>query len=123
MLGLWFEKRFAGTCTGRGDLSRYADDDVACFVREGDARAFLTEMTARLAQFDLQVEPSKTALLRFGSHLGRMRAETPEPRTFSFLGFTHYVGKSRTWRFVVGHKTDGKRVRKKLKRLSERQGG
>lgn len=124
VLDLWFEKRFAGTCTGRAYLIRYADDYVACFEHEGDARAFLTEMTARLAQFDLEVEPSKTALLRFGSdQLGRTRAQTPEPRTFSFLGLTHYVGKSRRGRFVVGRKTDGKRVRKKLELLSERLRG
>ncbi|MEA3410010.1 MAG: group II intron maturase-specific domain-containing protein, partial [Pseudomonadota bacterium] len=37
-----------------------------------------------------------------------------------FLGFTHYAGRSRKGRFVVGRKTEGKRMRKKLKELSVR---
>jgi len=121
VLDLWFEKRFARSCEGRAHLIRYADDYVACFEQEADARRFLTEMTQRLAQFDLEVEPSKTAILQFGSQaMGRKARDGQGPRTFSFLGFTHYVGKSRTGRFVVGRKTDAKRMCKKLKLLSER---
>jgi RNA-directed DNA polymerase len=121
VLDLWFEKRYAPSCGGKAYLIRYADDYLACFEQEADARRFQTEMEQRLAQFDLQVEPSKTAVLPFGS---RAQGDDPghgnAPRTFSFLGFTHYVGRSRTGRFVVGRRTEGKRVRKKLKQLSER---
>lgn len=121
VLDLWFERCFARGCEGKASLIRYADDYVACFAKEADARRFLTEMPQRLAQFALKVEPSKTALLRFGSHvLGRKASETQGPRTFSFLGFTHYVGRSRSGRFVVGRRTDAKRVRRKLTHLSER---
>jgi group II intron reverse transcriptase/maturase len=124
VLDLWFEKRFARGCEGKAYLIRYADDYVACFEQEADARRFLTEMTQRLAQFDLEVEPSKTAMLRFGRQaLGRKARETQGPRTFSFLGFTHYVGRSRKGCFVVGRRTDAKRVRNKLKHLSERLRG
>jgi RNA-directed DNA polymerase len=42
------------------------------------------------------------------------------PETFNFLGFMHFVGHSRKGRFVVGHKTEGKRFRKKLKGLNQR---
>jgi hypothetical protein len=78
-------------------------------------------MTERLAQFSLEIEPSKTALIRFGSRsLGSPGGAGAEPRTFGFLGLTHYMGRSRRGRFVVGRKTDGKRARKKLKLLSER---
>jgi group II intron reverse transcriptase/maturase len=121
VLDLWFEERFARRCAGKAYLIRYADDYVACFEHEADARAFLEAMTERLAQFDLEVEPSKTALLAFGSTmLGRKRVEYEGPRTFSFLGLTHYVGRSRRGRFVVGRKSDGKRVRKKLTALNAR---
>ncbi|MGB5733358.1 MAG: hypothetical protein WBM40_02800 [Thiohalocapsa sp.] len=81
-------------------------------------------MTERLAAFDLEGEPSKTALLRFGSHAIGQRADTAAgPRTFSFLGSTHSMGRSRRGRFVVGRKTDGKRMAKKLKLLNERLRG
>lgn len=123
-LDLWFEKRYASSCSGKAYLIRYADDYVACFEQEADARRFQREMEQRLAQFDLQVEPSKTAVLPFGSHaLGAGPRRDGEPRTFSFLGLTHYVGRSRSGRFVVGRKTEGKRVRKKLRQLNERLRG
>jgi hypothetical protein len=121
VLGLWFGERFARRCAGKAHLIRYADDYVACFEHEADARAFMEAMNARLAQFDLEVEPGKTALLAFGiAMLGGSRAEYEGPRTFSFLGFTHYVGRSRRGRFVVGRKTDGERLRKKLTALNAR---
>jgi group II intron reverse transcriptase/maturase len=121
VLDLWFEKRFARGCAGKAFLIRYADDYVACFEHEGDAQAFLEAMTVRLAQFDLEIAPSKTALLRFGSQaLIVGRDQLQGPRTFSFLGLTHYVGRSRRGRFVVGRKTDSKRRTKKLKLLNER---
>ena len=121
VLDLWFEKCFAKGCAGRSNLIRYADDYVACFEQEADARRFLVQMSERLAQFGLEVEPSKTAILRFGSQaLGSKPREARGPRTFSFLGFTHYVGRSRRGRFVVGRKTDAKRMRKKLKQFGER---
>jgi retron-type reverse transcriptase len=48
VLDLWFEKRFAVSCAGNAYLIRYADDDVACFEQEADARAFLGAMTSPL---------------------------------------------------------------------------
>jgi group II intron reverse transcriptase/maturase len=121
VLDLWFEKRFARTCAGRAYLIRYADDYVACFEHEADARAFLAAMTERLAQFSLEIEPSKTALIQFGSRsLGSPGGDGAAPRTFGFLGLTHYMGRSRRGRFVVGRKTDGQRVCKKLKLLDAR---
>lgn len=119
VLDLWFEKRFAPTCAGKARLVRYADDFVVCFSNEGDARRFLSELMERLGQFDLEVEPTKTQLIRFGSkaaqrsYLDRLK----RPATFSFLGFTHFVTKSRKGGFLVGRKTDHKRMRKKLKEL------
>lgn len=55
--------------------------------------------------------------------MGRKARDAQGPRTFSFLGFTHYVGRSRTGRFVVGRKTDAKRMRRKLKQLGDRLRG
>jgi group II intron reverse transcriptase/maturase len=124
VLDLWFEKRFSRSCRGRAYLVRYADDFVACFTYEEDARGFQEGLIERLGQFALEVEPSKTALLCFGSEakclgerLGRKR-----PATFNFLGFTHYVGRSRSQRFVVGRKTQASRVSRKLKEVGVRLG-
>jgi group II intron reverse transcriptase/maturase len=116
VLDMWFEKRFAKQCRGKAFLIRFADDYIACFQYEGDAKCFHQEMRTRLADFDLEVEPSKTALLRFGST--SLQGGKREARTFNFLGFTHYVTRSRKGRFVVGRKTEGKRLRNKLKQLN-----
>jgi len=111
VLDLWFEKRFTKTCRGRAFLVRYADDFIGCFTHEEDARLFLKELTERLCTFDLEIEPTKTAILRFG---GRTKEE--KPSTFSFwasLTIQERVVRS----LCVGRKTEGKRVRKKLKQV------
>lgn len=124
VLDWWFEGNYAKTCRGGNDgaqLIRYADDFVACFGNEADARRFMTTLVDRLATFGLEVEPRKTCLLRFGREAWlRGKCGGPRPQTFSFLGITHYVGTSRRGTFVVGRKTDGKRASKKLKILSDR---
>ena len=120
VLDLWFEKRFARSCRGRAELVRYADDFIACFTYEEDAKRFQKELSKRLAQFALEVEPSKTKMLRFGSQAKQecARAGIKHPPTFDFLGFTHYVTESRSKRFMVGRKTQGTRIQKKLKAVS-----
>src|SRR5450631_1190271 len=98
---------------------------VACFQWESDAKRFLQELKIRLAQFDLEAEPSKTAIYRFG-HLAQARCKQDghrRPQTFNFLGFTHYVGRSRKGNFVVGHKTQRERIQKKLIELNVRLAG
>jgi RNA-directed DNA polymerase len=122
VLDLWFEQRYARSCQGKAFLVRYADDFVACFERQDDAWRFRVELAERLAAFDLEVEPSKTAVLRFGSEApqGCQQDGHRRPQTFNFLGFTHFVGRSRKGNFVVGRKTEGKRFRNKLKGLNER---
>ena len=121
VLDLWFERRFKRSCKGKAHLVRYADDFIACFECEEDANRYLSEMTERLAAFDLEIEPSKTACLRFGNRANRDRRkdDNDKPTTFNFLGFTHFVGKSRRGKFLVGRKTERKRFGKKLKMLAE----
>jgi group II intron reverse transcriptase/maturase len=122
VLDWWFEGTYARTCRGRAYLVRYADDFVCCFQDENDAKRFLSALTERLAAFSLEIEPSKTALIRFGSHAQRDSDHDGRnrPATFSFLGLTHYVATNRKGHFTVGHKTEGKRMVKKLKELGQK---
>jgi group II intron reverse transcriptase/maturase len=120
VLDLWFEKRYAKSCRGKAVLVRFADDFVACFQEEADAKRFLSELKDRLATFNLEVEPTKTRILRFGDQ-ARARCKQEgllRPETFNFLGLTHFVARSRRGRFMVGRKTQRERLRKKLKELS-----
>ena len=84
VLDLWFEKRFGKSCRGKAYLVRFADDFIAYFEDEEDARRFLPELTERLAAFDLEVEPRKTSVLRFGSDAERecWRDGLRRPATF-----------------------------------------
>jgi RNA-directed DNA polymerase len=122
VLDLWFEKRYARSCRGTARLVRFADDFVACFQWEDDAKRFLSELKDRLAAFDLEAEPTKTRILRFGdlAQVLCKREGLRRPETFNFLGLTHFVTRSRRGRFVVGRKTQRERLRKKLKELSVR---
>jgi len=121
-LDLWFEKRYVKSCRGKAHLVRFADDFVACFQWEDDAKRFLSELKDRLAAFDLEAEPTKTRILRFGdlAQAQCKREGLRRPETFNFLGLTHFVTRSRRGRFVVGRKTQRERPRKKLKELGVR---
>lgn len=122
VLDVWFEKKFAKTCQGNARLIRYADDYVACFNREEEAKRFMVEMQERLGRFGLEVEPSKTAVIRFGSQAAKDcgKEGLKHPATFNFLGFTHYVGKSRKGWFKVGRATQRERIAKKLKEVGRK---
>jgi len=117
-LDLWFQRRFHKTCTGKARYIRYADDYVACFKQEADAKRFRIEMEQRLNQFGLEIAPEKTKILEFGP-LAQERAKRRGERkaeTFDFLGFTHYCTTTRSSkRFRIGRKTISKRMSAKLK--------
>src|SRR5579863_2659172 len=118
----WFERRFARQCRGKAYLVRFADDFVACFEFEADARAFERSLQERLQGFGLEIEPTKTALLRFGDLAPILckRDGRKRPRTFSFLGFTHYMRVLRTGRVAFRRKTDATRMRRKLTEFGRR---
>ena len=116
-LDLWFEKVFRKVCTGPARLIRYADDFVACFATQSDAERFRVELSARLAGFGLEVEPTKTKVLAFGPNAAKRakREGKKKPETFDFLGFTHYCSRTRNGkRFRMKRVTARKKLRAKL---------
>ena len=93
---------------------------LACFQYREDAERFRAELAVRLAQFHLELEPSKTRLLEFGRFAkDSARGRGQRPETFDFLGFTHYCGHTRHGHFKVKRKTSGKKYRAKLKETKE----
>jgi len=103
-LDLWFERRFRKTCRGYVELTRFADDFVAAFQDREDAERFRQELDERLTAFGLRVVPEKTALLHFDGSLlqGDTGQPVEKPGTFTFLGFTHYLTKTRRGTITVG---------------------
>jgi len=117
VLDLWFERRFRGQCKGEAYLFRYADDFVVCFQYREEAERFMTDLKERLEQFRLEVEASKTKLLRFG-RFARHNGDG-EPETFDFLGFTHHCGQTRAGSFKLQRRTSTKKLRAKLRDIKD----
>ena len=104
----WRKKRAKGEVL----IVRYADDAVLCFQNKWDANEYLAQLHQRLNRFGLAVHPEKTRLIRFGRYANEQCAERKEgkPKTFDFLGFTHYCTVRRNGDFKVGRKTIRKRM-------------
>jgi RNA-directed DNA polymerase len=69
---------------------RYADDLVAGFEHQDDARRFLDAMRERFAAFSLSLHPVKTRMIEFGRRaaVDRKKRGVSRPETFAFLGFS-----------------------------------
>ena len=120
VLDLWFKKEIKSQAKGRMELIRYCDDFVVCCESEKDAKNFLELLHTRLEKFGLQVSENKTKVLKFGRQVWKQAQRSKEKvETFTFLGFTHYCGKSRQGYFVIGHKTSKENLSRKLKETKE----
>jgi RNA-directed DNA polymerase len=114
----WWRRRHT-----RGDVIvvRFADDFVAGFEYQEDARRFLADLRERFAKFGLELHPDKTRLIEFGRHAAQARRArgVGKPETFDFLGFTHICGKTKTGRFWLKRTTISKRMRAKLAEVKD----
>jgi hypothetical protein len=118
---LWAQQWRRREATGNVIVVRYADDIVAGFEHEADARRFWDAMRHRLEQFALELHGDKTRLLEFGCHAAVRRRQRGlgKPETFSFLGFTFICGRSRRGAFQLQRKSRGDRMRAKLREVKE----
>ena len=120
VLDLWFKKEIKSQAKGHMELIRYCDDFVVCCESEKDAKNFLELLHTRLEKFGLQVSENKTKVLKFGRQVWKQAQRSKEKvETFTFLGFTHYCGKSRQGYFVIGHKTSKENLSRKIKETKE----
>ena len=118
---LWAHQWRRREATGNVVFVRYADDIVAGFEHEADARRFWDAMRTRFEQFSLELHGEKSRLLEFGRYAAarRQRRGLGKPQTFTFLGFTFICGKSRRGGFLLKRKTRGDRMRAKLREIKE----
>jgi RNA-directed DNA polymerase len=122
VLDEWFEKEVRRRLKGEGFLIRYADDFVIGVAREDDAQRIMDVLPKRMSKYGLTVHPEKTRLVRFhppeaadSDSEGRGRTE---PRTFDFLGFTHYWGRTQRGGWVIKRQTAKGRLKRALQALS-----
>ena len=116
---LWADQWRRRHAHGQVLYVRFADDIVAGFEYEGDARRFQADLRERLGKFALTLHPEKTRLIEFGRFAARDRARRGlgKPETFDFLGFRHITGRSHAGYFQLRRKTRRDRMRAKLKAL------
>jgi group II intron reverse transcriptase/maturase len=119
VLDLWAHRWRQREARGDMIVVRYADDLVAGFEHEDDARRFLDALRERFGAFSLSLHPGKTRLIEFGRHAAaeRMKRGIGRPGTFAFLGFTFICGKSRRGAFQLQRKTRRDRMRAKLQEI------
>lgn len=119
VLDIWFEVAVKKQCKGQAEIVRFADDFVCGFQYKEDAERFYVALRARLGKFNLSVAEEKTKIIEFGrfAEADRKKRGEGKPKTFVFLGFTHYCSKSRRGTFRVKRKTSGKKFNQKVKAM------
>ncbi len=120
VLDLWFSRRVSGQCRGEAYYCRYADDFVACFQYKDEAEGFRKSLGVRIEGFGLQLAEEKTRSIEFGRFArdsARRRGEKPEE--FTFLGFTHYCGKTKEGYFKVKRRTSRKKLSASLRKFTD----
>lgn len=119
VLDLWFEKKIKPRMKGRSRLIRYADDFVAAFANEADCHEFKVLLQARLEQFKLQINDSKTHVTRLGPPTDG--ASKLVRRHVSLLGFKIFLSTKRGGHGAkVVYKTQGKKFSESLRIIKER---
>jgi len=118
VLDLWFEKKLKPALRGYAGIVRYADDFVIGAQHRQEADRVLKGIRERCAQFGLTLAEDKTRILEFGRFAAEnaSRRGRSKPRTFTFLGFTHYCSQTRDGRFAHKVATDRKKFTASLQR-------
>ena len=120
VLDLWFRRRVKPQARGEAYYFRFADDFLACFESQEDARAFRQRLEDRLEGFGLQVAEDKTRRIEFGRFARESaRKRGAKPEEFTFLGFTHYCGKTRRGYFKLKRRTSRKKLGAGLREFTD----
>jgi hypothetical protein len=85
------------------------------YERNEDADRILKVLAVRFAKYGLTIHPEKTKRVDFRKPAGENRTGNGR---FTFLGFVQYWTKSRTGRWMVGRKTDRKRLSRALQAIT-----
>jgi group II intron reverse transcriptase/maturase len=116
VLDTWFAEQVRPRLRGRASLVRFADDAVVILSDERDAQRVMEVLPKRFGKYGLTVHPEKTRMVRFtrpsSGDDGRREA-------FTFLGFTHYWGRSRKGNWVVKRQTEKGRFGRALKAVGD----
>lgn len=104
VLDEWFSEQIQPLLSGRSTIVRYADDFVLGFENASDANRVMEVLPKRFEKYKLELHPEKTKIVNLNSQRG------DGDRSFDFLGFTHFLGKSHKGKLVLKRKTSSKKL-------------
>jgi len=104
VLDAWFTEEIQPQLSGKSFIVRYADDFVLGFENPKDVDRVLKVLQKRFEKYKLELHAEKTRVINLKSKRGE------GSRSFDFLGFTHYLGKSRNGKLVLKRKTSSKKL-------------
>lgn len=111
----WFAEISNIHLRGRANMVRFADDMVFVFQNEEDAERFYKVLPKRLEKFGLKLHADKSSVIKSGlGHAKEAERNGERLKTYKFLGFTCYWGKSRSGKWRLKFKSRADRLTKKL---------
>jgi group II intron reverse transcriptase/maturase len=112
VLDSWFAEVVTAHCRGKVVIYRYADDFVIGCELESDAQRIIKALPQRFAKYGLEINEDKTRMISFRRppRTSSSKPRGPKPGTFSFLGFTHYWGKTKNGWYTIKWRTDRRRL-------------
>ncbi len=113
VLDEWFSEQIQPLLKGKSFIVRYADDFILGFTDKSDAERVMKVLPKRFASYALTLHPEKTKMIDLNSERGWAG------RSYDFLGFTHYLGKSRKGMMVLMRKTSSKRLTRAIVNISK----
>ncbi len=113
VLDVWFSEQIQPLLKGKSFIVRFADDFILGFTDKSDAERVMEVLPKRFAKYELTLHPEKTKLIDLNSNRGG------SGRSFDFLGFTHFLGKSRKGKKVLMRKTSSKRLTRAIVKISK----
>ncbi len=113
VLDEWFVEEIQPRLKGKSFMVRFADDFVIGFSNMEDAKKVMEVLPKRFGRYNLKLHPEKTKLLDMESEPVRGN------RSFDFLGFTHYKGKSLKGFPILKRKTSKKKFTKSMTKITD----
>ncbi len=105
VLDEWFTEQIQPLLFGKSCIVRYADDFVLGFDNLKDAERVMKVLPKRFGKYNLELHPEKTKIVNLQND------RNAGDRSFDFLGFTHYLGKSKKGWKILKRKTSSKKMR------------
>lgn len=112
VLDEWFCEVIQPLLRGKSFMVRYADDFVLGFEHADDAKRVMAVLPKRFSKYKLHLHPGKTKVIDLNRTIRGARS-------YDFLGFTHYMGKTQQGKLVLKRKTSRKKLTMAIRKTAD----